>query len=907
MISWEPGYGAISYNIYISTSPEIDEAADFAGSTTDPNYAVPEPLVPGMTYYWRVDCMDIGLNTYTGDVWQLSALDILAHFPVPADGAVWQDTTEVSFTPGLGAAVHHIYFSADKALVDDRDPSVATMFSLLTTLNVGELEDATTYYWAVDEFIVPDTVAGPTWSFTTLDPIISGNVDSWMAVAAGAAPGYLATHLADGVYDIGEYTGDQTYEFLVISDPCETQASMGLIGRRGFGDSSEGIKYEQWNNTGTYGATIFGVVDYDFGVPTAPGEYTHLAFVSDANSTTVFVDGVEGASIDSPISLSGLVGIGYIADAIDGSASFDDFDGSIFGVAVYDKALSAAEIEKNANAFFNPIAITDPNLVLQYVLDTAENGIVPDASGHSNFGTIMGDPQFVMDGGNTVLDFDGVDDYIYTGLSASDLGIGGNGARTVTSWVLTRSFDNGGIYDVGNRSGGQDFCLRTLAEDNRWRIQYWGGDLDFDLESKDQWVHFAHVHDGAFTQIYANGELIVDWEKTIDTPDTNPFQVGVYGWQNDYFDGLISDIRVYDKALTEAEVAAVILNIADVTAPGDVVIGDPNDGNWPGGEIPAYAVDNTLIFDSGSSSKFLHFGGATGPTGFVVVPAVGPTVVQGLTLTTANDEPPRDPASYEVYGSNGRHDGPWNLIASGDVVDFTQADAYPRYTKNATPITFENAVAYTYYKVMFPTIRDAASANSMQIAEVELLGNVAPMYSETFESYAAGDNLEGVNGWSGWGGPAASADVSDTYAYSGTNSVEITGGADLVQEFELSGGTFVLTAMMYIPSGTTGTTYFILMNQYGAVNDWSTQTQYNMDTGAITPWSGAQDAITIQYDQWVQIKCEVDLDNNTVVEYYNGVQIDTRVWDDGASGLFGAIDLYGNGASSVYYDDIVVD
>ena len=40
---------------------------------------------------------------------------------------------------------------------------------------------------------------------------------------------------------------------------------------------------------------------------------------------------------------------------------------------------------------------------------------------------------------------------------------------------------------------------------------------------------------------------------------------------------------------------------------------------------------------------------------------------------------------------------------------------------NATPITFENDVAYMYYQVLFPTVRDAASANSMQIAEVELL------------------------------------------------------------------------------------------------------------------------------------------------------------------------------------------
>jgi hypothetical protein len=171
------------------------------------------------------------------------------------------------------------------------------------------------------------------------------------------------------MYDIGQYSGDQTYEFIVISDPCETEASMALIGRRGFGDTTAGIKYEQWNNTGTYGATIFGVVDLDFDVATAPGEYTHLAFVADANSTTLFVNGMEAGTVAEPISLSGLVGIGYAISAEDGSGAFDNFDGSIFGVAIYDEALSADTIEKNAAAFFNPIAISDPNLVGWWTFD----------------------------------------------------------------------------------------------------------------------------------------------------------------------------------------------------------------------------------------------------------------------------------------------------------------------------------------------------------------------------------------------------------------------------------------------------------------------------------------------------------------------------------------------------------
>ncbi|MDP8231219.1 MAG: LamG domain-containing protein, partial [Candidatus Zophobacter franzmannii] len=131
--------------------------------------------------------------------------------------------------------------------------------------------------------------------------------------------------------------------------------------------------------------------------------------------------------------------------------------------------------------------------------------------------------------------------------------------------VYTRAYNNGGIYDVGARVAGEDFCLRTMDTDSTWRIQYWGGDTDFTLNATDKWVHFTHVHDGVATKIYANGMLIVDWEKTIDTTDVNPFQIGLYGWPGNYFDGLIDEVRVYDRALSAGEA----LSLAGITAPID--------------------------------------------------------------------------------------------------------------------------------------------------------------------------------------------------------------------------------------------------------------------------------------------------------------------------------------------------
>jgi hypothetical protein len=196
------------------------------------------------------------------------------------------------------------------------------------------------------------------------------------------------------------------------------------------------------------------------------------------------------------------------------------------------------------------------------------------------------------------------------------------------------------------------------------------------------------------------------------------------------------------------------------------------------------------------------------------------------------------------------------------------------------------------------------------MAAIAGLSSVASgsIFMEDFESYASGSDLHGQGGWKGWDNtPGAGAPVSSVYAYSGSNSAEIVPAADLVHEFDVTGGLVILSAMQYIPSGTSGSTYFILLNTYsdGGAKDWSIQTVFNLDAGTISYWHGGEGQIV--YDQWIELKYVIDLDNNTVDKYYNGAFIVTDTWDDNEHGTLQAIDLFGNNASSVYYDDIMIE
>ncbi len=187
----------------------------------------------------------------------------------------------------------------------------------------------------------------------------------------------------------------------------------------------------------------------------------------------------------------------------------------------------------------------------------------------------------------------------------------------------------------------------------------------------------------------------------------------------------------------------------------------------------------------------------------------------------------------------------------------------------------------------------------------------AAEFTEGFEAYAAGTSVHGQGGWQGWDNVAAAgASVSNRMAHGGRNSIEILGSSDLVHPFGLAGGKWVLTAYQYIPAGAKGATYFILLNTYRDAGpyDWSVQTEFDLTAGTVTPATGATGSqAKIVYDQWVEIRVIIDLTANAFEQSYNGVRIAAGTWDNNAHGTLQAIDLFGNGASSVFYDDLKID
>ena len=183
LLTWVASDTAVSHDIYFGTTPELT-AADFKMNMPSPMYYHLEPLVPGTTYYWRIDEVDAAGTKITGKVWSFTVMPLEANTPNPPDGIAFAPLSlTLSWKAGQGVTNHDVYVGTDQAAVAAGDASVLAATVAETQYQVAGLEPETTYYWRVDEVDgVAGKIAGAVWSFSTLplvEPIDEPNLVGW--------------------------------------------------------------------------------------------------------------------------------------------------------------------------------------------------------------------------------------------------------------------------------------------------------------------------------------------------------------------------------------------------------------------------------------------------------------------------------------------------------------------------------------------------------------------------------------------------------------------------------------------------------------------------------------------------------------------------------------------------------
>ncbi|MHC4435960.1 MAG: LamG-like jellyroll fold domain-containing protein [Planctomycetota bacterium] len=388
-LSWSPGDLAVSHDVYLGDNlDDVNEATNesetFRGNLTSLFYltgifgsAYPEGLVPGTTYFWRIDEVnDAEPNSpWKGDVWSFWIPPLTAYNPGPADGLEYVDpNVTLSWTAGFLAKVHYVYFGDN---FDDVNNAAGGSPSPDTTYSPGTLELEKTYYWRIDEFDGTALNKGDVWSFTTI-PVIPMTDDpslvAWWSLNEGTGftavdfSGYGhhgairgSTFWTEG-YDLG------TLEFTGPGDFVEMTGYEGITGTNprtmtawvrtttpdrtilSWGVNTAGQKWRMRADA-TNGLRIEVNGGYHYGVTSiADGQWHHVAVTfeddgtPDALDTLLYVDGQLDAaadSLDEPIDTSA-AGVVRIGESPWHNAPFV---GLIDDVRIYDRVLSQQEIQ----------------------------------------------------------------------------------------------------------------------------------------------------------------------------------------------------------------------------------------------------------------------------------------------------------------------------------------------------------------------------------------------------------------------------------------------------------------------------------------------------------------------------------------------------------------------------------
>ncbi|MFH1717618.1 MAG: LamG domain-containing protein, partial [Planctomycetota bacterium] len=176
-LSWRAGDFAVSHDVYFGESfDDVDNGTGetFRANQTStfyivgfPGFPYPDGLVPGTTYYWRIDEVnDAEPNSpWKGDIWSFKIPPRTAYNPDPADGSQVADTAaQLKWTKGFGGKLHTVYFGTDYDTVSNAAGGIPQG---TTTYNPGALQAEKVYYWRVDEFDAPTTHKGDVWGFSS--------------------------------------------------------------------------------------------------------------------------------------------------------------------------------------------------------------------------------------------------------------------------------------------------------------------------------------------------------------------------------------------------------------------------------------------------------------------------------------------------------------------------------------------------------------------------------------------------------------------------------------------------------------------------------------------------------------------------------------------------------------------
>ncbi len=315
--------------------------------------------------------------------------------------------------------------------------------------------------------------------------------------------------------------------------------------------------------------------------------WNHVVFTYDNNGDRkgrIYINGSE-TTYQSQIAAVGTMTSDAGQNLVIGNRDVDlarTFDGSIDEVRVYDRALTASEITDLYRLGAARMKVNTPitqrgsqsGLVGNWTFNgpdttwsSATAGTTNDVSGNGNTGTMTNmsqssSPAIGVSG--QALKFDGSNDYVAANGATSVIS---PNAGTFSAWIyIVASAGTGSAnpdvmsvgYSGSSVNGIGFYTIGTSVV--TLRFLYYKDSVSIIpsfVASLNTWYHIVGTWDASNVMIYSNGILAdSDPQGDLITQALDRFYIGsdALGSQSKYFNGLIDEVRVYNRALSASEI-----------------------------------------------------------------------------------------------------------------------------------------------------------------------------------------------------------------------------------------------------------------------------------------------------------------------------------------------------------------
>jgi hypothetical protein len=553
-------------------------------------------------------------------------LPLAAGNPNPSSGAVdVKQTPTLRWSAGEKAVKHNVYFGTDAAVVANATTASAGIYRGQQNLAANSyvptetpLAWNSTYYWRIDEVNAADTWKGSLWNFTTANFIVVDDFEDYTDDVGSRifqtwkdgwgynepAPGYAGNGTGSAVgYSQPPFAEQTTIHGGAQSMPLGYDNS-GAAGKARYSETQrEWASPQDWTKGATKALTL-----YFYGAPANAAEQLYVAVEDNAAHVKVVnypdPEAVQAAGWQEwNIELTQFSAAGVNLAAVKkmyiglGNRTSPKLGGTgtiyVDDIRVYPSrcvpsmgkpaadlsgncVVDAADVDILANLWLDTgfqVTPADPGttgLIAHYPF----NGNTNDVVGAHN-GTTVGTPVYATGKIGQAILLNGVDQMVDVG----SVGISGAAPRTISGWAKSNSTAmpdwtnifgftgtddanlSGRSFDIELRGAQLQFCLHVYGwEDNI---------LPLDLD----WHHLAATYDGTTISWYGDGRLIGSLVRTpaLNTEDTvHMGQRGDTGEAVNFFPGKVDDVKIWNRALTGAQIAWLAGRTSTFSIPADL-------------------------------------------------------------------------------------------------------------------------------------------------------------------------------------------------------------------------------------------------------------------------------------------------------------------------------------------------